>query len=87
MLLFVPSTSCLVFMGNSGLEGHLWDDGHSLAQGVQADLRSQKTVDYNSSLRLSQSEQGGNQRAFTGPSPPNDANLHPEKESVLFLPI
>lgn len=87
MLLFVQSTSCLLYMHYSTLEGHLWDDGHSLAQGVQTDLRSQKTIDYDSSLRLSQAEQGGDQGAFTGPSPPNDANLHPKKETVLFLPI
>lgn len=72
-------------MHHSRLGRHLWDDGHSLAQGVQTDLRSQKTIYYDSSLRLSQPEQGGDQGAFTGPSPPNDANLHPEKEAVLIL--
>lgn len=86
MLLFVQSTSCLLYTLLE-LEGHLWDDGHSLAQGVQTDLRSQKTIDYDPSLGLSQPEQGRDQGAFTGPSPPNDANLHPEKETVLFLPI
>lgn len=74
-------------MHYSSLEGHLWDDGHSLAQGVQTDLRCQKTINYDFSLGLSQPEQGGDQGAFTGPRPPNDANLHPEKEAGLFLPI
>lgn len=84
MLLFVQLTSCLLYVC---LEGHLWDDGHSLAQGVQTDIRSQKTIDYDSSLGLSQPEQGGDQGAFTGSSPPNDANLHPEKEMESFLLI
>lgn len=84
VLLFVQSTSCLLCVR---LEGHLWDDGHPLAQGVQTDTRSQKTIDYDSSLGLSQPEQGGDQGAFTGPSPPNDANLHPEKEMESFLLI
>lgn len=70
-------------MCDLSLEGYLWDDGHSLAQGVQTDLWSQKTIDYDSSLGLSQPEQGRDQGAFTGPSPPNDANLHPEKETII----
>lgn len=65
-------------------ERHLWDDGHSLAQGVQADVRSQETIDQDSSLGLSQSEQGRDQGAFTGSSPPDDANLHPEKGKHLI---
>lgn len=78
----IVCTVNLMYKHSSGLAGHLWDDGHSLAQCVQTDLRSQKAIDHNSSLGLSQPEQGRDQGAFTSSGPPHDANLHNRKHHI-----
>ncbi len=60
---------------------HLWDDGHFLAQGMQADLRSQKTINHYSSLWFCQPEQGRNQGAFASTGASDDANLQERSEN------
>lgn len=67
------------------LKGHLWDDGHSLAQGVQTNLRSLKTINHYASLRFCQPEQSRDEGAFAGTGPPDDANLQWREEKTFLL--
>lgn len=66
-------------------KGHLWDDGHFLAQGVQTNLSSLKTINHYSSLRFCQPEQGRDQGAFTSTSASNDANLQWRDENYFYI--
>ena len=58
--------------------GYLWDNGHLLPQGVQAQLGGQEPVDGHAAPGLGQSEQGRDERALPGARPSHDAHLWTE---------
>lgn len=69
------------------VSNHLRNDGHLLAQVVEAKVRGQNAVDVDFPARFCQAEQSRDQRAFPGSGSSDDPQLeqhHLEKETGII---
>ena len=61
---------------------HLRDCGDLAPQGVQTDIRDIDSVNFDQTVRFSESEQGGDERRLPGPCSTNDTDLQSRREGM-----